>query len=175
MYDHSTFILLINISFSRIHGWNHTINDINCYFDVVKYVLTSTLALSLKVIRTKIRVSLELSFVCASFHLASRPGVKYLIPEAKLKEVTILLWSFQCFIFSYEDFCPAFFFRVAGSLALEPSLVRARARAFDSNVGKFYPHPKALGSLSKSLRLVLLRLPWLKRSGESTSRWYDKY
>ena len=32
-----------------------------------------------------------------------------------------------------------------------------------------------LGSLSKSLRLVLLRLPWPKRSGGSTSRWSAKF
>ena len=32
-----------------------------------------------------------------------------------------------------------------------------------------------VGSLSKSLPLVLLRLPWLKRSGESTSRWSAEF
>ena len=34
---------------------------------------------------------------------------------------------------------------------------------------------EAIGSLSKSLRLVLLQLPWLKRSGESMVRWSAKF
>ena len=37
-----------------------------------------------------------------------------------------------------------------------------------------YPYPLKIGSLSKALRLVLLRLPGLKRSGESTSRWLSE-
>ena len=37
------------------------------------------------------------------------------------------------------------------------------------------PVVTSLGSLSKSLRLVLLRLPRLKRSGESTSPWSAKF
>ena len=37
------------------------------------------------------------------------------------------------------------------------------------------PAPEPAPVISKSLRLVLLRLPWLESSGESTSRWSAKF
>ena len=65
----------------------------------------------------------------------------------------------------FFSFAPGMLLNVVSSL---PLLVKRGHRA--AMLGK-------LGSLSKSLLLVLLRrrLPWLKRSGESTSRWSAKF
>ena len=100
-------------------------------------------------------------------HFSVPVGINVLWPE----------WIFFSFFFSGNEVLEKKQIKISKKtqFLLMSALVGLSRALLSSRLFVTNIYSGIIGSLSKSLRLVLLRLPWLKRSGESTSRWSAKF